>query len=417
MHTCSRSLQAPPCHDDEQSQTVEQPVQMDLDPHEYGSLHGVCSLSSDSLAAMFEFPSETDDLDYNVDHQEVISRIEAFATWFVQTVERGQLPDIRCRIPNSDTAFVRSLVGKHPESADQYARLFAVLNICHELLMFGSRATLRDLHYRLKPMRIFASARPCETLSKSIQDVITLLNVPRSALGITCSTRGLVCGPLRAFHLDLGTMVMDTSKDGCMNTQGIPGDVSLIRYLSFDLPVTVEAILVVEKESVFQQLCAEPGISLSGRFVLVTGKGVPDLATRAFLSAVSAAYPGLNLFALVDWNPCGVNILVQYKWGSKHMVESMRYALPGLRWLGIRSDWLQHAESEAFQKLTTRDMSMIPNIKMNLEGYDLQAWIQEIDMMASAGVKADIEAVYGAVGGGSGLGPLIIDSIARQAYL
>ncbi len=92
--------------------------------------------------------------------------------------------------------------------------------------------------------------------------------------------------------------------------------------------------------------------------MLVTARGLPDLATRcgchtlhmcvasapspvtaegsvyrmyllsivlgfwscrAFLAKLSASYPALPLLGLVDWNPAGVTILTTYKQGAVRM--------------------------------------------------------------------------------------------------
>ena len=116
-------------------------------------------------------------------------------------------------------------------------------------------------------------------------------------------------------------------------------------------------ILIIEKDAIFQRLTED---RLCDRLpcVLVTAKGLPDLATRqaiaclgaaaacaarhsfsssgaatqqcwaatphpppchsrVFLSKLSGCYPWLPLLALVDWNPSGVTILNTYKHGAQ----------------------------------------------------------------------------------------------------
>ena len=124
--------------------------------------------------------------------------------------------------------------------------------------------------------------------------------------------------------------------------------------------------------------------------ILLTGKGVPDLATRwvgcgdkrgpghpracpprapaqlppppspplrggcctrrALAHALLTAFPHLLPVGLVDWNPWGVHILRVFKYGSARMGgEAPRYALPHLTWLGARSGWLELAAGGEFQ--------------------------------------------------------------------
>ena len=67
------------------------------------------------------------------------------------------------------------------------------------------------------------------------------------------------------------------------------------------------------------------------------GKGYPDLATRAFLHRVHSTRPTLPVYALVDYDPDGVNIFRCYKWGSAALEHEEDVKLPSLRWLGIKS--------------------------------------------------------------------------------
>lgn len=84
--------------------------------------------------------------------------------------------------------------------------------------------------------------------------------------------------------------------------------------------------------------------------VLFAGRGMPDVASRAFLAAVAEASKGwgtaataasggyaslssqwqqqqqsLPVLGLVDWNPGGVSILLAYKYGAAALgLESAR---------------------------------------------------------------------------------------------
>ena len=90
-------------------------------------------------------------------------------------------------------------------------------------------------------------------------------------------------------------------------------------------------ILIVEKEAVFRALCEARLWDLMP-VVLVTGQGMPDIATRAIIQQIVHAstppshlsYRGASLcpsekcvMGLVDWNPSGCYILCNYKFGNK----------------------------------------------------------------------------------------------------
>lgn len=51
--------------------------------------------------------------------------------------------------------------------------------------------------------------------------------------------------------------------------------------------------------------------------------------------------------AVVDWNPSGVAILCQYRYGSIRMgLESPHYAVPGIHWLVARQHQLEGIEQQ-----------------------------------------------------------------------
>jgi meiotic recombination protein SPO11 len=357
---------------------------------------------------------EDEGLDFGLPTEEVVARIETCALWLTQQVSEGSLPDFLLSSSAGQSNIARSLLGRHPDSSERFARLFTVLNICHETLVSATTAAERELHYRVKPLQVFGSQ---VHLREAVQDAVLLLRVPRSSLGITCSSKGLVSGAL-IIHSSSTGEVTDCAHPACLEGRPIPGNVQTIADYSFFSQA--KAILVIEKDTVFQQLSSDPAIGGSGRFILVTAKGVPDVATRCFLAAVHSALPHLPLLGLVDWNPSGVGILCLYKYGSRRMAESARYALPDLQWVGVRHGMLlKAADASAFQELTLRDRALLPGLKTQLQSgeEDLSSWIQELEAMEASGSKADIEGVYSVCGGAAGLGPVLQQQIENAEWI
>eukprot|EP00798_Chlamydomonas_sp_ICE-L_P008553 gene8553-33986_t len=174
-------------------------------------------------------------------------------------------------------------------------------------------------------------------------------------------------------------------------------------------------VQVIEKDAVFQRL-VEDRIFNQLPCVVVTSKGMPDLATRAFCAHLLQSCP-LICLGLVDWNPSGVAIMRTYKYGSRYMgLESHRYALTGLKWLGIRSCMMGEVEADAMQTLTPRDRSMITTLSKELTHSDPE-WVEELKEMDESGYKLDIEAVYDGVGGFQGLSPMLATAILRNEYV
>lgn len=55
-------------------------------------------------------------------------------------------------------------------------------------------------------------------------------------------------------------------------------------------------VIVIEKDAIFQRLVDDGFAELVGA-ILVTAKGMPDMATRAFLHSLTTALPFLKPFA------------------------------------------------------------------------------------------------------------------------
>lgn len=137
------------------------------------------------------------ELELDAEPEEVVRRIQSAALWFVSQLAEGMLPDIdlvsRTASNRALTAadgdlglegqgeeeagsaegprhFVlrlqqakqrRSLVGRHPESAEQVARLWVLLGAVHAMLLSGEQATQRELWYRFKTLEVGFSRRAC----------------------------------------------------------------------------------------------------------------------------------------------------------------------------------------------------------------------------------------------------------------
>lgn len=117
----------------------------------------------------------------------------------------------------------------------------------------------------------------------------------------------------------------------------------------------VEYVLIVEKEAVFRTLCSGE----AGKGIVVTGKGYPDVATRELVKELSGALP---VFAVVDMDPYGIEIMATYKFGSIALAhESHRLAVERVEWLGVKTGDLEEVirsaegEVEGVMMLTERD--------------------------------------------------------------
>jgi len=271
------------------------------------------------------------------------------------------------------------------------SRTLTILNTVHRLLSEGTTATKRDVYYM--HANAFSSSFNCD---RSILDVAALLNVTRRSLNITTSPRGLYLS---------GTIQFSAGNDEhtvVCRPQPITNDLAFSAS-GFDRARCASGarfVLVVEKEAVFARLTEE---QFTRRYpsVLITGKGYPDLATRAFVSRV-CRHAELPVYGLFDWNPSGVSLALCYKIGSATFcLEGSKYACPGLRWIGVRH---RHIPKALLKDVSASTLSTLSQKEMSLARSMLErpffkaprnrAWASEIEHMIRVGRKVDIETIY-----------------------
>ena len=140
---------------------------------------------------------------------------------------------------------------------------------------------------------------------------------------------------------------------------------SLRDILSVDL-TAIKWIVVIEKEATFRSIASSTfwnSISMHG--IVITGKGYPDIATRALLHFLSMPSPqnGFGsppVFGLADCDPDGLAILSIYRNGSNALAhENDNLCVPQLQWLGLRVEHMMDEKllhnSQGLLSLTARD--------------------------------------------------------------
>lgn len=135
-------------------------------------------------------------------------------------------------------------------------------------------------------------------------------------------------------------------------------------------------------------------------------KGYPDVATRLLLCSLS---PRANdetskrppIYALVDYDPDGIEILTTYKHGSAALShDKAELAVPGLQWLGLRSEVFGQQDnlhqSQGLLRLTARDRRKARHMLTRdifAEQCEDSAWRRELQVMLYLNVKAEIQLV------------------------
>jgi meiotic recombination protein SPO11 len=141
-------------------------------------------------------------------------------------------------------------------------------------------------------------------------------------------------------------------------------------------------------------------------------KGYPDIATRALLHFLTTPLPRNNMltcptYALMDFDPDGINILSTYKHGSIALShENDHLAVDTISWLGISSKDLREEgniiQTQGLLKLSSRDRrkaSRMLELDPFTEDGREPEWRREIQVMLMLNVKAEIQLLEAQDGG------------------
>ena len=268
--------------------------------------------------------------------------------------------------------------------SERFPKVLFVLRTMKRLVEEGRRTTKRDIFY--ENFAIFSNQAEVDRL---VAEVVALLQVPRLVLGVVATSKGLVVGDFSYLNTE-GIMV------DCSLTVGgdsIPQDVPELR----DLRTCANFLLVVEKDAVFQRLLEE-GVFEAGLppFIMVTGKGVPDLATRQLVYRLTTQFL-LPVVILTDCDPYGFEIALTYKFGSLAMAWAPeRLAVPSAIWLGLLPSDLEELgiEKESMRLLSREDRKKIQDLHLRDYINDFcPQLIEELEILWRVGRKAEIQQV------------------------
>lgn len=216
-----------------------------------------------------------------------------------------------------------SFPGRLAAQAGKFAAFIKLLEIVHGCVSEERLMTKRDIYYQ--NVNVF---RKQSTVDRLVDDLAATLKVKRSSLNVVAAGKGLVYGHL-VVH-----MGNDETIDCRNNIAGtvIPLSLSIRRL---DLADTVRVILVVEKEAVFRTLLDTTTESFKSQFIILTGKGYPDISTREFL-VLLAERSELPIYCIMDFDPHGFDIAAVYKYGSASLQhEGTSLTTPRMNHLGV----------------------------------------------------------------------------------
>ncbi|CAI6352400.1 unnamed protein product [Macrosiphum euphorbiae] len=228
-----------------------------------------------------------------------------------------------CVYDDKNHMITKTLQFQTKRSRINFTIIIYLLSKIYKNLMTKKSCTTRELYYG--DTILFKHSN---IVRKALIDICCLLGAKSWELGITLTSSGLVAGNLKIYMSN--GKILDCSD----TTEGIqiPQDILEIEHFESK----AKYILIVEKNASFQKIINE-GLLKKNKctFVMITGKGFPDINTRLFVKQLSCKL-NIPILVLVDANPFGIEIMCVYRFGSNSMVhQNEMLCVPSIKWLGV----------------------------------------------------------------------------------
>ncbi|CAB1336189.1 unnamed protein product [Coregonus sp. 'balchen'] len=267
-------------------------------------------------------------------------------------------------------------------SVTKFGHILKVLSTIYKLVQSNKYATKRDIYYN--DTQLYGSQR---TVDSIVDDISCMLKVPRRRLHVLATSKGFISG-------DLCYLEEDSTKVDChSNSTATPvsSNVGGIR----NIVSSAKFVLIVEKDATFQKLLDDDFCTKLSPCIMITGKGVPDVNSRLMVRKLWDTLH-IPIFALVDADPYGIEIMCIYKYGSVAMsFEAHSLTVPSIMWLGLLPSDLQRLRvpEDALIPLTQRDQSKLTSLLKRPYLACQPAWQREMEMMHRSKVKAEIQSL------------------------
>ncbi|KAM4572055.1 meiotic recombination protein SPO11 isoform 2-T2 [Fundulus diaphanus] len=253
------------------------------------------------------------------------------------------------------------------------------------ILVLPNRSTwanIRDIYYN--NTQLFGSQR---TVDSIIDDISCMLKVPRRSLHVLATSKGLISGDLCYLEED-GTRIdchhSSAAVSVSLNIAGIRNIVSSAKF-----------IMIIEKDATFQRLLDDDFCAKLSPCIIITGKGVPDVNSRLMVRKLWDTLR-IPIFALVDADPHGIEIMCIYKYGSVAMsFEAHSLTVPSVMWLGLLPSDLQRLRvpEDSLIPLTKGDEGKLHSLLKRPYLASQPDWCKEMELMQQSKVKAEIQSL------------------------
>lgn len=262
---------------------------------------------------------------------------------------------------------------------------------CSRLLRQGKSTSIRGLYYLLKHTIEGTNEETFNDQVESdavIEDLEVLSGALREELHLYAQSRGAMVGQI-VFE-DSGDTI-DASRMGS-GGYNIPSIVepNIIKFKKCD----AKFILHVEKDTVWQRFNQDK-FWVKNKCILTHGSGQPPRGVRRLLFRMHHEL-NLPVYCLLDNDPWGYYIYSVIKQGSINLAfESQRMAIPGAKYIGLRSIDFERCElkNDVTIKLNDQDKKRMQQIKKYPWFAEKKAWQAEINKMLENGFKLEVEAL------------------------
>lgn len=275
--------------------------------------------------------------------------------------------------------------------AKSYMQTLLVSSGCKKLIDESKTNSIRGLYYQLKSTikgtkeNTFEEQSECDPI---IEDVEVMLSVLREELHVFASNRGAMVGNITL--TDSGDTI-DCSRMGS-GGYSIPSIVEpeVIQFADHD----AKFVLHVEKDTVWRRF-NEDKFWRTHKCILTHGGGQPPRGVRRLLNRLHHELK-LPVYCLLDNDPWGYYIYSVIKQGSINLAyESQRMAIPGARYIGLRSIDFDRCDlsSSVTINLSDADRKRAKQIAKYPWFEKKRAWQKEIEQMLKNDFKLEVEAL------------------------
>uniref|UniRef100_A0A3B4XGF6 DNA topoisomerase (ATP-hydrolyzing) n=1 Tax=Seriola lalandi dorsalis TaxID=1841481 RepID=A0A3B4XGF6_SERLL len=312
--------------------------------------------------------------------REILTHIENIILGIVTSLSKGEAPVLT--LPNrSSWANVRRVI--HVLFVSLFkAQILKILSVIYRLVQRNSYATKRDIYYN--NTQLFGSQTAVDSI---VDDISCMLKVPRRSLHVLATSKGFIAGDLRYIEEDGTRIDCHSSSAAVAVSSNIGGIKNIVSSAKF--------VLIVEKDATFQRLLDDDFCTKLSPCIIITGKGMPDVNSRLMVRKLWDTLH-IPIFALVDADPHGIEIMCIYKYGSVAMsFEAHSLTVPSVMWLGLLPSDLQRLRvpEDALIPLTKRDESKLGSLLKRPYLTSQPDWQKEMELMQQTRVKAEIQSL------------------------